>query len=272
MPSLGEELRAAREARNLSLSDVSERIHIRTVYLQSLENEDYGTIAAPVYVRGFLRTYSRFLGLDPEEAVARFNATLPDRDLPVPSRERRVATTRTGRSASRSAGGPSPWLWILVAAAVILVGYVGYSYYELQRDQHRLAVTPGASAAPEPAATATPAAAAAPASDAPASPAAASATAAATAPAATPSPQAGAAANALTVRVVSPSWLRVSVDGAVQMEGMYPAGTQRVFHGKAATVRAGNAAGVEITAGGRNLGPLGTTGEVVERTFSLPQQ
>ncbi len=35
-----------------------------------------GTIGAPVYVRGFLRTYSRFLGLDPEEAVARFNATL----------------------------------------------------------------------------------------------------------------------------------------------------------------------------------------------------
>ncbi len=267
MPSLGEEFRAAREARNLSLSDVSERFTSVRLPAEPSRRGLVGTIAAPVYVRGFLRTYSRFLGLDPEEAVARFNATLPDRDLPVPSRERRVATTRTVRSASRSAGGPSPWLWVLVAAAVILVGYVGYSYYELQRDQHRLAATSAASTAPQPAVTATPAVASSP-SGAPASPVAVSATAAATAPAATPSPQAGAAANALAVRVVSPSWLRVSVDGAVQMEGMYPAGTQRVFHGKAATVRAGNAAGVEITAGGRNLGPLGTTGEVVERTFT----
>ena len=73
MPALGERFRAAREARGLSLSDVSEQIRIRSVYLAAIEEENWSAIGAPVYIRGFLRTYARFLGLDPEEVVAFFN-------------------------------------------------------------------------------------------------------------------------------------------------------------------------------------------------------
>src|SRR5215469_5649088 len=73
MPSLGERFRAAREARGLSLSDVAEQIRIRSVYLGAIEDENWSAIGAPVYTRGFLRTYARFLGLDPEEVVNEFN-------------------------------------------------------------------------------------------------------------------------------------------------------------------------------------------------------
>ena len=75
--ALGERFRAAREARGLSLSDVAEQIRIRSVYLAAIEDENWNAIGAPVYVRGFLRTYARFLGIDPEEAVAAFNRTQP---------------------------------------------------------------------------------------------------------------------------------------------------------------------------------------------------
>ena len=61
-------MRAAREARRLSLSEVAEQIHIRALYLQNIEEEDWRAIGAPVYVRGFIRTYARFLGLDPARA------------------------------------------------------------------------------------------------------------------------------------------------------------------------------------------------------------
>src|ERR1700733_9064916 len=77
MASLGERLRVAREARGLSLSEVSEQIRIRTVYLAAIEEENWSAIGAPVYVRGFLRTYARFLGLDPEEIVSSFNTGSP---------------------------------------------------------------------------------------------------------------------------------------------------------------------------------------------------
>jgi transcriptional regulator with XRE-family HTH domain len=70
MPALGERFRAAREARGLSLSDVAEQIRIRSVYLAAIEDDNWNAIGAPVYVRGFLRTYARFLGLDPARGRA----------------------------------------------------------------------------------------------------------------------------------------------------------------------------------------------------------
>ncbi|MBD5606710.1 MAG: helix-turn-helix domain-containing protein, partial [Candidatus Eremiobacteraeota bacterium] len=120
MPGLGDEFRAAREARHLTLSDVSEQIHIRSVYLQCIEDEEWSSIAAPVYVRGFLRTYSRFLGLDPESAVERFNAVMGDAGVREPASVRQIGTRR----------GPSPWLWIAVGVAVLLVAFVGYKAYD----------------------------------------------------------------------------------------------------------------------------------------------
>ncbi len=89
MPALGEEFRAAREARNLSLSDVAEQIHIRTIYLQSIEDEDWSAIAAPVYVRGFIRTYARFLGLDAERIVEHYQRHV-DRMAAAAAGRRRV--------------------------------------------------------------------------------------------------------------------------------------------------------------------------------------
>lgn len=246
MAGLGEELRAAREARNLSLSDVSERLHIRTVYLQSLEEEDWAAIAAPVYVRGFLRTYARFLGLDPEPAVARFNETVPP-EAGSPPRARLVGT--------RVRRGPSPWLWLATAAAVALVAFVGYNYYELQKEQPIGVVgttSEPAIASPMPAIRL------------------GRPTANASAPRATAAAEAG--GKVLALRLVQRSWLRIAVDGSVPMEGIYPAGTARVFHGKTVTVRAGNAAGVDVTVNGRDVGTLGAPGDVVERTFTLAQE
>src|SRR6185437_3375544 len=99
MAGLGERFRAARESRGLSLSEVSEQIRIRSVYLAAIEEERWSAIGAPVYIRGFLRTYARFLTLDPEEIVADFNAVtsppLPAAAEPEPERE----PIRSGRPA-----------------------------------------------------------------------------------------------------------------------------------------------------------------------------
>ena len=48
-------------------------------YLHALENEDFSIFPAPVYARGFLRTYSRYLGLNPDELLRVF----PNGDLTV---------------------------------------------------------------------------------------------------------------------------------------------------------------------------------------------
>ncbi|NUS37737.1 MAG: DUF4115 domain-containing protein [Lysobacter sp.] len=59
----GDRLRKAREAAGLSRADVAARLKMPVRVVQSLEEEDWSRLGAPVFVRGQLRSYSRLLGL-----------------------------------------------------------------------------------------------------------------------------------------------------------------------------------------------------------------
>lgn len=72
MSELGLVLIRAREARGLTLEDAERDTRISRRYLQALEAEQFEVIPAPVYARGFLRSYSSYLGLDPQEVLALF--------------------------------------------------------------------------------------------------------------------------------------------------------------------------------------------------------
>jgi cytoskeleton protein RodZ len=64
--AIGATLRDARRRYGLEVREVEERTKIRAKYIRALENEDWETLPAPAYVRGFLRTYGQMLGLDGE--------------------------------------------------------------------------------------------------------------------------------------------------------------------------------------------------------------
>src|SRR5512140_2059215 len=72
MSELGSLLVRAREARGLTLEDAERDTRISRRYLQALESEQFEVIPAPVYARGFLRSYSQYLGIDPQETLAMF--------------------------------------------------------------------------------------------------------------------------------------------------------------------------------------------------------
>lgn len=72
MSSVGETLRRARLAREITLEDAERVTRIHRKYLLALEQEDYGILPAPVYARGFLRSYASYLGLDPAELLPFF--------------------------------------------------------------------------------------------------------------------------------------------------------------------------------------------------------
>ena len=59
----GARLRSAREAAGLTVDDVAARLRMPGRVVQSLENEDWSRLGAPVFVRGQVRSYSRLLGL-----------------------------------------------------------------------------------------------------------------------------------------------------------------------------------------------------------------
>ena len=63
---LGEKLELARQARGLSVSEAAAQLRLSQSVISHLENEEWGAIA-PVYLRGYLKSYARFLGLDTTE-------------------------------------------------------------------------------------------------------------------------------------------------------------------------------------------------------------
>lgn len=74
MSELGQRLRAAREAKGLTLVQAEEATRIRRDYLQALEEERYDALPGAVYVRGFLRNYAAYLGLDAQATLAEYRA------------------------------------------------------------------------------------------------------------------------------------------------------------------------------------------------------
>jgi cytoskeletal protein RodZ len=81
--SLGEQLRQAREERDCSLEQVSRDTNIAVRYLKALETEDFSCFPGEPYILGFLRNYSEYLGLDPQEQLSLYRA-LKIQEQPVP--------------------------------------------------------------------------------------------------------------------------------------------------------------------------------------------
>jgi cytoskeleton protein RodZ len=65
-PSLGLLLRKAREARGLGIHDVVQSLKFSQRQIEALEADELGALPGSVFVRGFVRSYARFLQLDPE--------------------------------------------------------------------------------------------------------------------------------------------------------------------------------------------------------------
>jgi cytoskeleton protein RodZ len=74
MDEIGHLLREARENKGLSLEDVQDATRINSRYLAALEAGQYDKLPTAVHVRGFLRNYARFLGLDPQPLLDRYLA------------------------------------------------------------------------------------------------------------------------------------------------------------------------------------------------------
>jgi hypothetical protein len=71
---IGSSLREARLRQHLEYTDVELRTKIRARYVRALEDEEFESLPAQTYVRGFLRTYAEFLGLDGQLYVDEYNS------------------------------------------------------------------------------------------------------------------------------------------------------------------------------------------------------
>ncbi len=69
MESIGDKLKQAREAKKLTIKNVALDTNMSPTYIEALEFEDFEKFPGETYIIGFLKTYSEYLKLDPEEMV-----------------------------------------------------------------------------------------------------------------------------------------------------------------------------------------------------------
>lgn len=77
MRELGDYLRQMRETRGLTLDDVSDAIKVRVKYLKALEDGNMEALPPEVYIRGFIKSYGEFLGVDLDDLYARYEESKP---------------------------------------------------------------------------------------------------------------------------------------------------------------------------------------------------
>jgi cytoskeleton protein RodZ len=86
VPSVGEQLAAARQARGLEIADVSQALKLGPRQVEALENGDWHALPGQTFIRGFVRNYARLLGMDAGPLMAMLDEVLekPAGSLVVP--------------------------------------------------------------------------------------------------------------------------------------------------------------------------------------------
>lgn len=239
MADIGTQLKTARERLGMTTVQAAQRLHIRAMFVDAIEREEWKTVGEPVYVRGFIRNYARLLGLDPSACVESFNTS---DFVEAASAEVALDFEQPPRNRFRY-----PWLLAgMSALALFLVFKVVWTM-----------VVPGAAGHTE------------------IRPPAASAMVPANAqqslvPGANAAAKPSQSGVDLRLELTQSCWLSVEVDGKRVVYETLPAGTVKEFHGvRQITLRAGNAGGVVATIDGQHLGTLGGPGQVEDRVFAV---
>ena len=130
-PPVGETLQTARERKGVDLYRAERDTKIRLRYLSALEDGDYDELPAPVYVKGFLRNYAIYLGLDPEEVLDRWHD-----EMEMLRTATRVAVAPPPMPMVEPGGRRltiTPGMFVAGLVALVILAFVGFIGLQLLR-------------------------------------------------------------------------------------------------------------------------------------------
>ncbi|CAL9402741.1 Cytoskeleton protein RodZ [Streptomyces sp. enrichment culture] len=120
-PSIGRALQQARIAAGLTVDDISTATRVRIAIVHAIEADDFAPCGGDVYARGHIRTLARAVHLDPEPLIAQYDAERGGRPAPTPAaplfEAERIRPERRGPN----------WTAAMVAAIVVVIGFVGFT-------------------------------------------------------------------------------------------------------------------------------------------------
>jgi len=280
LPSFGEKLRLEREKRNITLDQVSVSTKIGIRMLRALEENQFNQLPGGIFNKGFIRAYSRVVGLDEEQTIADYLRA--SGDAAPPSTEVVVSTAATSRSekpqeerndrrkhrpekpsrgegsdaeesavridASSGVGQQLPWG--VFAALLLLVALTLSLWSRYERSSKRQS-----SSSPSEPADHGPAAA----------PSAPQGSMTQLTPVSSSPPASGSPSTqfSLLIKAHDDSWITITADGKAIPSELMIAGSERTIRGtKQIIVKAGNAGGLDFQLNGEKVPFVAESGEV----------
>ncbi|AET68981.1 hypothetical protein Desor_3494 [Desulfosporosinus orientis DSM 765] len=240
MAGEGQMLRTARENKGWSLIDTEEVTKIRVRYIQALEEEEYEVLPGATYVKGYLRTYAKQLGLNSDDIIELYSASNQPEAPPVIEVSDKITRTHSSWIRPVIIGG------MALVAIALAFGIKGlYQPKEKPPDY----TSPPLITAPKTEITdSTP--------KEPETPAQSS-----------PQDVVASTQDGLTAQLVftQACWLEVKVDGQAPFQATFASGTTKEIKGtdRIELLSIGNAGGLTVTLNGKTLPSMGKSGEVL---------
>jgi len=246
MQTVGELLRSEREKKGLSLKEIEAAISIRVLYINAIEEGNYEIVPGEVYLKGFIRNYANFLGLDGKKMVDAYREAqaprAPEPSMDTPTVQESPVVRKIKRKNSSK----------LVEVIIILLCVAGAAWWlfgtsnnvakepqgNLQAQTTPVAPTP----LPVPSVPITPS---------------------------TPATPVQTKPVIVVAKYSERCWTSVTADGKQIYEGTPQSGETLTWEAqKNITLTVGNAGAVDITSNGKSLGKIGGKGEVVVKSFA----
>ena len=275
MPDFGDKFKSARASKGESLEDCAQKTRIGARFLRAIEEEAFQVLPGGLFNRGFIRTYAKHVGLDPNVAVLEYQERVggsvvdnvdPEQNLPPVSSESRIFPVAVGSLLAlivlfyAFVGDPETPVEARLEAPVTTTeqtAVLGRREVAVRTETAQTAVVSRRDAAPP-----------AP----PTPPAVVEASPIPVEPVSEEPPQTASVLPApaddenvnVQIDVHDDTWLTVNSDGRELVAGvvMTPGTTRRYSATEAIEMRIGNAAGLTLSINGREVGRLGSDGQV----------
>lgn len=237
MAGEGQMLQAAREEKQWSFTYTEEITKIRVRYIHALEEEKYEILPGTTYVKGYLRTYAKQLGLDSDKIIALYNSSATPEPIPVLESPNIMVKVRPLWVRPAIIGSMAVLTIVLIIAIKVLTSGntldTPFVPAALPNAPQTEETTPSPSQPVVP----------------------------------HPANVVATTQEGLTMQLVfiQPCWIVVRVDGQPSFQGTFTTGTTKEVKGtnKIELVSVGNAGGLSVTLNGKALPSLGKSGEVL---------
>lgn len=235
IPTVGAQLRAAREEKGFSLEDIASETRIPLRHLESLEAGDWERLPAPTYTMGFARSYAGAVGLDRSDISDQLRSEMGGQ-RPDSSAVEHFEPADPARAMPR-------WLVLsaIAAIAIVVIFFTWMHGRSLSEEAPSQSTEQVAQQAPAPAPTA-------------------------------PAAQPAAAQGPVVLTGTAPAWIRVTDQGKTLFEGMLqPGKTYEVpQNATAPMLRVGAPEALRITVGQAVAPAVGPAGQVTSNVSLLP--